>query len=123
MFLQALQIEPAVEHPGRQILDERYFRPAEPAGAYLVVGERHHTVWGGPAIRREPILEAPEDRRRRLDRELLRRDRHAQRDEGVLRGSGVQLARSDTFDDVSQRRIGFHQVTAGGGVIGWHDSI
>jgi hypothetical protein len=62
VFFQALQIETPVEDMARQVLDERHFRAAEAARAYLVVGQRHHTLWGRFTVRKE-IGEAAVDRR------------------------------------------------------------
>src|SRR4030095_14708286 len=123
MFLESFQIETAVEHAFRQVLDERDFRTAETAGAYLVVCQRHHTLWGRSAIGREEVPEAREDRRRRFRRQLLGGDRLAERFERILWCNGVQLARPDALDDVPQRRVAFHQVKTGGGGVGLHDAI
>src|SRR5688572_12253851 len=77
---------------------------------------------GGCAIR-EQLAEPPEDGVGGLGRQLLRRDRHAQRLEGILGCKRVQLAGSDTFDDIPQFRIAPHQVTACGSVIGRHFGV
>ena len=120
MVLQALQIKPSVEHVAGQVLDERHFRAAEAAGAYLIIGQCHHTIRSRCAIRREELGKTAEDGRRRLGRQLLRRDRHAERLEGIAGCSAVKLAGADPFDDETEFRIGLHQVATGGGVVGLH---
>src|SRR5688500_12709068 len=72
---------------------------------------------------REQIAEAAEDCIGGFDRQLLRRNRHAQRLERILGCKGVKLAGPDTCDDIPQFRIASHQVAARGAVIGRHFGV
>ena len=44
VLAESLEIETAVEHVRRQVVNISNLRPAESGGTYLIVGQRHHTV-------------------------------------------------------------------------------